>query len=481
MSAVRALASVLALCLVAGCGGEGEQPAEPTRAPAAAAAPLAAPSAEELLDWAGWAYPDLLAYPDPTQTVQLDSGPAQARRHVGPMGDRWLAVDSQGGVWGLGDFTDGALRRLGVATDWSAHVQADRCQVYPLATGCGMALPDRRLGIGVAEGLALLGPERRLVAWGRARGTGAVDMGQQARWLAGTESGPQVVTVDASGQLSGWDCLQQWEPSTGVFYCLSSSPASIASAGRVVQAELMEWNQSLVLREDGSLWLGLQSMQIGQWRLHGLPRMRQLARMRQGWRTDWTNPLQDVLAVGLDGRVWQINIVQLMPYARELTGLPAVRSASCTYGNCVVLATDGTVWVWGANNQGQLGNGLVQEEVQITPQPVAGLQDMVDVAVQHQALYAVGRDGRVWTWGGNDDPNPLPRRSHPPLPRPVLVDGITGAVEIATSRKVVLVRRTDGSVWGWGDNVDGLLDPRPGSDTYFANPVPVAVPGLDLR
>lgn len=472
MSAARCLAGAAMLALLAACGG-GERPTtEPANAPATA---VATPSPDDLLDWAGWAYPELLAYPGLTQAVQLDSGPAQARRHVGPAGDRWLGVDAQGGVWGLGDFTADTLRLLGQASDWARRVQADRCQVYPLATGCGIEPVERRLGFGVVEGLATLGPERRLVAWGRTRGTGAVDLGVQARWLVHSDGGDPVMAVGTDGQLSSWTCNWQFVPNSSVRYCVASDRMATLSAGRVVQAEALHW-QAVSLREDGSLWLHSPlNAQPAAERLHGLPRMRQLA------RSTWSTELHNVLAIGLDGRVWQIDLFGSLAYARELTGLPPVRSAACSFTNCLVLATDGTVWVWGFNDQGQLGNGQVLDEMQLTPRPVAGLQDMVDVAMQHKALYAVGRDGRVWTWGGNDSSHPMPTRGRTPRPRPVVVEGITDAAEITTKVDLVLVRRKDGSVWGWGDNVQGLLDPRPGSDTYFAKPVPVAVPGLDLR
>jgi hypothetical protein len=478
---IAALALALAAGLLTACGGNDRPAPRAAHAPApAAAAADAAPSADDLLDWAAWAYPELLAYPGLTQTVPLDTGAVQARRHIGPHGDRWLGVDAQGQVWSLGDFTGGALRALGPASGWTERIRADRCQVYPLANGCGAEPAERRLGIGVAEGLATLGAERRLVAWGRGRGTAAVDLGRQARWLARADDTSfalsVAVAVGTDGRLSGWDCLLQYVPDSGDFYCLSSNLVAWLSAGRAVQAEGLHGYAVVTLREDGSLWLHEQPFNSPFYveRLHGLPPLRQLA--RSAGRTQ----LHDVLAVGLDGRVWQIDILG-GAYAREFKGLPPMRSASCGGGNCLVLATDGTVWVWGFNDQGQLGNGNVRDEVQITPQPVAGLQDMVDVAVQHQALYAVGRDGRVWTWGGSDSPTPLPAHRREPQPRPVMVEGISGAVEIATSRTVVLVRRSDGSVWGWGSNADGLLDPRPGSPASFATPMPVAVPGLDLR
>ena len=67
--------------------------------------------------------------------------------------------------------------------------------------------------------------------------------------------------------------------------------------------------------------------------------------------------------------------------------------------HAVGLAPDGTVWTWGRNDEGQLGDGTRTSRT--TPAPVPGL-DRVEHVIAHQARsIALKRDGTVWVWGRN--------------------------------------------------------------------------------
>lgn len=84
----------------------------------------------------------------------------------------------------------------------------------------------------------------------------------------------------------------------------------------------------------------------------------------------------------------------------NLSGITAIASG---YSNAMALTADGTVWVWGGNSYGQLGNGTtVASKV---PVQVAGLSGVVAIAVGHSSLLALTQDGTVWTWGGVDPKN----------------------------------------------------------------------------
>jgi alpha-tubulin suppressor-like RCC1 family protein len=71
-------------------------------------------------------------------------------------------------------------------------------------------------------------------------------------------------------------------------------------------------------------------------------------------------------------------------------------------GNHTVLAKpDGTVWAWGSNSNGQLGDGTTTTRK--SPQQVSALSGITAVAAGSSHTLALGSDGRVWAWGANGE------------------------------------------------------------------------------
>jgi len=63
------------------------------------------------------------------------------------------------------------------------------------------------------------------------------------------------------------------------------------------------------------------------------------------------------------------------------------------------LRSDGTVWAWGCNARGQLGNGATNESH--TPTQVVGLSNVVAISGRAYHNLALKSDGTVWAWGWN--------------------------------------------------------------------------------
>ncbi|MFH1653246.1 MAG: hypothetical protein ABIE74_04230 [Pseudomonadota bacterium] len=80
-----------------------------------------------------------------------------------------------------------------------------------------------------------------------------------------------------------------------------------------------------------------------------------------------------------------------------------VKWASVSVGNEYTcgIKTDGTVWCWGNNRGGQLGNGKYGEgEKELSPIQVGIDNNWKSVACAYNSTYAIKTDGSVWTWGG---------------------------------------------------------------------------------
>jgi hypothetical protein len=476
--------------VMSACGG-GTPAASPrslrVRALAAAEAPTSA-AIEDTLDWAAWANPTLFVDGGMSEPWVYDGRSYTVRRYEGPWGTRFLGVDEQGQVFGSGDFTDGAVAPYGALAPWHALALRDRCLVYPLAADCGTPWPERRMALGLLDAALTVGPERRVLRWAQ---DGLTDQGTAARTLHGNGTSA-IWLLDTAGLVQAWGTFdfnidgRDFDPSVG-------RPASTPEYQRpqpfywpahVVQ---MVWSSDrpgpTALLADGSVWLrsgplvdaGNGRQRYAARRVGGLPAMRQLAR--------GSSRLHDLLAIGRDQRVWLLTLVgassrasgPASAFVQALTGLPPLRDVVCGDLNCLALASDGQVWVWGANGDGQLGQGQVEPVIRADPRPVPGLADIVDVAVSGNAMLALGRDGRVWSWGRGA----LGQGTAAAVSTPQAVAGLSDGVEIVAgpaldgnANGAVLVRRRDGTLWAWGQHAVF------GSS---AHPLSITLDGMDLR
>ena len=132
--------------------------------------------------------------------------------------------------------------------------------------------------------------------------------------------------------------------------------------------------------------------------------------------------------------------------------------------------SDGTVWTWGANGNGQLGNNSTTNSA--LPVQVSGLSGVVAVTAGESSSFALKSDGTVWAWGNNGN-GQLGDNSTTQRLVPVQVTGLSGVSAIAAGRYHVAALKTDGTVWAWGYNCDGQLGNGTTSSCGSANPVPV--------
>ena len=86
----------------------------------------------------------------------------------------------------------------------------------------------------------------------------------------------------------------------------------------------------------------------------------------------------------------------------QLNGLRNIESIMAGTTHAVALENDGTVWTWGANHYGQIGNGKSGNyEVQVDPY-VVPIRDIKVIAAGSLFTIAISEDGTIWGWGSND-------------------------------------------------------------------------------
>jgi alpha-tubulin suppressor-like RCC1 family protein len=152
----------------------------------------------------------------------------------------------------------------------------------------------------------------------------------------------------------------------------------------------------------------------------------------------------------------------------HLSGVVAIAAGSL---HSLALLSDGTVLAWGRNNFGQLGS--VAGGFSATPQIVSGVSAVKAIAGGVLHSVALRSDGTVWAWGYNQygtlgDGSSVSYRS---TPGPV--SGLSEVAAIASSNSThVLALKSDGTVWAWGSNQRGQLGD--GSETDRLTPVQVS-------
>ena len=120
----------------------------------------------------------------------------------------------------------------------------------------------------------------------------------------------------------------------------------------------------------------------------------------------------------------------------------------------LALKSDGTVWGWGANHVGQLGDNTKVERH--TPIQASNLSGIVQVAAGTHFSVALKFDGTIWTWGHNDS-GQLGDGTNANNPLPTQIKNFYGVVQVAGGTNHSLALKSDGTVWAWGRNVEGEL------------------------
>ncbi|MBX7209167.1 MAG: M36 family metallopeptidase [Verrucomicrobiaceae bacterium] len=114
----------------------------------------------------------------------------------------------------------------------------------------------------------------------------------------------------------------------------------------------------------------------------------------------------------------------------------------------------GTLWTWGLNSSGQLGQGDTTQRT--TPTQVGTASDWVAVAASTTNAFAIKSDGTLWAWGSNTssqlgDGTTTQRNS------PVQIGTATNWTAVACGNPHTIARRADGTLWAWGPNSTGQL------------------------
>lgn len=128
----------------------------------------------------------------------------------------------------------------------------------------------------------------------------------------------------------------------------------------------------------------------------------------------------------------------------------------------------GTLWAWGRNNSGQIGNNSTTDV--LVPTQIGTDNSWVQVSGGGASSYAIKANGTLWAWGSNSngqlgDGTIINRLT------PIQIGTATDWVAVSGGNTHVLAIKSDGTLWAWGNNADGQLGI--GNTTSQSTPVQV--------
>lgn len=163
------------------------------------------------------------------------------------------------------------------------------------------------------------------------------------------------------------------------------------------------------------------------------------------------------------------------PVPLQVAGLANIKAIAAGTQYSMALAGDGTVWFWGNSNLtgSKFGRNPYPQSMFANPAPaqVTGLSDVTAIAAGGDFRLVLESDGTVWAWGENDQGE----LGHPPgatvdsgllnamkpfcyfADTPTQVSGLTGVEAIAGGADFGSAVLSDGTVWSWGDNAAGQI------------------------
>jgi alpha-tubulin suppressor-like RCC1 family protein len=175
-------------------------------------------------------------------------------------------------------------------------------------------------------------------------------------------------------------------------------------------------------------------------------------------------------AIKTNGTLWEWGHLQIVGSHRRLitifrrnTPLQVGTANNWVYvsannSHVVALRADGTLWAWGSNLSGQLGIGS-NDDHRMSPVQIGTDRNWASVSAGDAHTVAIKTDGTLWAWGDNMEGQlGNGTTTNRNVPVQIGTDRNWAFISAGDSRTAAI--KTDGTLWTWGDNAIGIGDGR---------------------
>ena len=332
--------------------------------------------------------------------------------------------------------------------------------------------------------------DKALMAWGSNNsGIGGYNLPGQARrsspvqvpgtnWSTMANHGGSVLYasfgVKTDGTLWSWGSQQEGGDILGVLG--QNGPGNVSYSSPIQIGSGTDWSITRIgykfvaaLKTDGTLWTWGKN-DNGQL---GVNNRTQYSSPVQVPGTTWSTMgcvAETMWGIKTDGTLWswgtngngRLAVNQPTSWKRsspvQVPGTTwSIVDGGAAWSSAGAVKTDGTLWMWGSNTAGQLGQGNTTEYS--SPKQVGSGTDWANMKISHAAVRAVKTDGTLWSWGINTH-GQLGLSNKTQYSSPVQVPGTTWSTDVdalGSHTYSAGAVKTDGTLWMWGQNSTGEL------------------------
>jgi hypothetical protein len=162
-----------------------------------------------------------------------------------------------------------------------------------------------------------------------------------------------------------------------------------------------------------------------------------------------------------------------------VTSLSGITAISAGTIHTMALKSDGTVWTWGWNADGELGIGTQDFFSHPTPAQVPGLTNVVQIVAGDLVSYALKSDGTVFGWGFAYGGKLGDGTTGSVVTSPIELPALKNTVAFGSGTGSTVAVKQDGTVWSFGHNLFGRLGRGILDNNTF--PMPAQIPDLSAK